>query len=362
MRNILTLFCLLCFLYTAQSQAIYYTNFNVWPDNWVWNGIGNISQTTLDPSNFSGGPPFASGGSNIRFCDGVSGLATLTSPSIPTINRKDIIVGFGIFGSSNNNDPVSIFYSINGGGWTLIATITPIQGWFLWTNNLPAGLNEQAGVRFQFQYNAGNGNCNNNTKNIKIDDFLVGANFNLPVALTAFEATPVPGKRWVDLRWSTASEKDNAYFEIERSSDEGRQYEVIGTAPGAGTTALPQYYTFEDRSAPCGTPMYRLRQVDTDQAYSYSPVRAVRLYCSGARLQPTLVRDRLHIVWDEADTDLTDARWQLLGPTGWVIREGDIAEEAAGLHEISMAGLPEGWYFLRLQSDRYTETLPFIKQ
>lgn len=257
---------------------------------------------------------------------------------------------------------MSFSYSINGGSWISISsdisTTLPQNVWRLLTFNLPAELDNKANIRFQFQYNASGNNCN---KNLKIDDFTVGINFNLPVELTAFEAAPVPGKRWVDLRWSTASEKDNAYFEIERSSDEGRQYEVIGTVPGAGTTTLPQYYTFEDRSAPCGTPLYRLRQVDTDQAYSYSPVRAVRLPCSGAHLQPTLVRDRLQVVWDD-DTDLANARWQLIGPTGRVVSEGAFAEEAAGSYDLSLAGLPEGWYFIRIQSENYTETLPFIKQ
>jgi len=98
----------------------------------------------------------------------------------------------------------------------------------------------------------------------------------LPVELVAFTATAAPS-RTVALNWATASEMHNAYFEVQRSSD-GRTFEVAGRVQGHGSTLLASTYQFTD-TAPGALPAayYRLRQVDTDGSFSFSPVRTVAL-------------------------------------------------------------------------------------
>src|SRR5690606_25012481 len=78
------------------------------------------------------------------------------------------------------------------------------------------------------------------------------------------------------LEWKTASEQDNAFFEVQRGQTATR-FEVIGQVAGAGTTSLPQSYTFQDNDASNGISYYRLRQVDHDGTHSFSPVVAVSL-------------------------------------------------------------------------------------
>ncbi|ALW86066.1 hypothetical protein AUC43_13780 [Hymenobacter sedentarius] len=97
----------------------------------------------------------------------------------------------------------------------------------------------------------------------------------LPVTLSAFTAEQQGAAAL--LRWSTASEKNNAYFEVERSTD-GRMFSPLGQVPGNGTSAQLHAYQYTDlgfaRYATT-TVYYRLRQVDTDGKAAYSPVRAL---------------------------------------------------------------------------------------
>ena len=108
----------------------------------------------------------------------------------------------------------------------------------------------------------------------------------LPVELTAFTAT-VEGNAAVLLTWATASEKNSARFEVERSAN-GVAFDRIGAVAAAGSSSAPRAYELLDTRLPAGTATlyYRLRQVDTDNTFSYSPVRTVAL--TGAAAGPAL--------------------------------------------------------------------------
>ena len=65
----------------------------------------------------------------------------------------------------------------------------------------------------------------------------------LPVELTSFDATADQDR--VVLAWNTATETNNAGFEIERSRD-GQVFKKIGFVSGTGTTQEEQWYQYED--------------------------------------------------------------------------------------------------------------------
>lgn len=91
----------------------------------------------------------------------------------------------------------------------------------------------------------------------------------LPVQLVSFGARLIGND--VKLNWSTATEKNNRGFYIERS-DNGIDFNEIGFVKGFGNTNIKQYYTFSDVNPFNGiqTLYYRLRQVDRDESYVYS--------------------------------------------------------------------------------------------
>jgi hypothetical protein len=121
---------------------------------------------------------------------------------------------------------------------------------------------------------ASNGELTSNTRFDFSTNFVTfGAgdanNNSLPVELIFFTAEN-SGNR-VDLKWQTASEKNNDFFEVQRSFD-GKEFEVLGIVEGAGDSKETIDYGFKDYSPLTGDSYYRLRQVDYDGAFEYSEV------------------------------------------------------------------------------------------
>ncbi len=104
---------------------------------------------------------------------------------------------------------------------------------------------------------------------------ILGAN-PLPVQLTAFTATASGTS--AQLKWTTASEVNNDYFDVERSLD-GTSFGKIGRQAGQGNKVTATDYAFPDadaaRFANGGSVYYRLRQVDLDGTATYSAVRVL---------------------------------------------------------------------------------------
>ncbi len=99
----------------------------------------------------------------------------------------------------------------------------------------------------------------------------------LPVELLSFEAEFEDNQ--VVLNWSTASEINNDYFSIERSVD-GSEFISIDRVEGSGTTNELQNYRYIDKNISNGTIYYRLKQVDFDGSFEYSPIEAVNVEIS----------------------------------------------------------------------------------
>jgi hypothetical protein len=86
----------------------------------------------------------------------------------------------------------------------------------------------------------------------------------LPIELFHFDAQCSDNKHAVNVHWSTASETNNDYFTIEKSSD-GTHFEEIGTVKGAGHSVKLIDYQFTDNEYAAGvTNYYRLKQTDFD--------------------------------------------------------------------------------------------------
>ncbi len=92
---------------------------------------------------------------------------------------------------------------------------------------------------------------------------------SLPVELSLFKATTTEND--VLLHWTTESELNNAFFEVQRSID-GVVWSSLTSIEGHGTTLSAQHYSYVDAPPVYGNLYYRLRQVDTDGSFTYSEV------------------------------------------------------------------------------------------
>ncbi len=103
--------------------------------------------------------------------------------------------------------------------------------------------------------------------------FSYGLSMLIPVELTAFTASAIGSS--VELRWQTATEKNNLGFEVQRKL--GNEFVTIGHVRGNGTTTHSQLYSYKDKDLAAGNYMYRLKQVDYNGAFEYSKIVEIEI-------------------------------------------------------------------------------------
>jgi hypothetical protein len=102
--------------------------------------------------------------------------------------------------------------------------------------------------------------------------FLVDASVVLPVTLLNFDGHLT--NNTIVLNWSTSSELNSKYFDLEKSPD-GSNFHSIGIVNAAGTSTTQRNYIFTDRQVNEYN-YYRLKQVDIDGRFVYSRIVLIR--------------------------------------------------------------------------------------
>ena len=94
---------------------------------------------------------------------------------------------------------------------------------------------------------------------------------NAPLPVDLLHFTAEAGLNQIHLYWATASEQENDYFIVERSTD-ARSFYPLGQVPGNGTQYEMHRYEFMDTSSPVGWVYYRLTQVDYNGQAEQFPI------------------------------------------------------------------------------------------
>ena len=100
--------------------------------------------------------------------------------------------------------------------------------------------------------------------------FTGGQQSAMPVTLSSL-TNSVTGRN-IKLNWTTASEINNAGFNIERLGIRQQatgNWEKIGYVSGKGTTNTATNYSFDDRNLQTGKYKYRLKQIDHNGNFEY---------------------------------------------------------------------------------------------
>ena len=91
----------------------------------------------------------------------------------------------------------------------------------------------------------------------------------LPVELGDFRGQAVRGTNL--LEWTSLSEENTAFFELQRSADATR-FRTIAEVKAAGYSLEEQEYEYSDRQPLNGTNYYRLKMVDRDGSFQFSKI------------------------------------------------------------------------------------------
>ncbi len=123
-----------------------------------------------------------------------------------------------------------------------------------------------------------------------------GTGSALPVELLSFDASY--DEEVVTLTWATASERNNDFFEVQKSEN-AYDFAAIGQlgslAPG-GNSNTRLNYTLTDGDVNQGTYYYRLKQVEFDGTYAFSEIVSVNIDGSNPfAIYPNPVDDYIHI-------------------------------------------------------------------
>lgn len=97
----------------------------------------------------------------------------------------------------------------------------------------------------------------------------------LPITLLEFSAKLTP-ENTTKLAWTTASEINNEKFEIEHSTN-AIKWEKIGEVAGAGYSTSLLYYQYFHNNRVKGDNYYRLKQIDYNGNFTYSPIKSVKI-------------------------------------------------------------------------------------
>ena len=192
---------------------------------------------------------------------------------------------------------------------------------------------------------------------LEISNFCADA---LPIELLDFSGTPMA--KSVMLKWQTATEINNDYMAVERSTD-ARTFAEIGRLAGAGNSNTLLNYGLEDEQPANGINYYRLRQVDTDGAVAYSEVIVVRFAGNENNeeplLYPTLVPKGGSVYLDLRNEKPTENQtWSLHNTNGQQITVFQL--EGGSLQSLRLPVLSAGMYVLTNTAASGKTTLKFI--
>ncbi len=172
---------------------------------------------------------------------------------------------------------------------------------------------------------------------------------SLPVELINFKA--VIRDEAVHIVWSTASEKDNFGYDLERSPD-GSNWKSLGFVPGYGTTTRRNDYSFVDEYPLPGVNYYRLKQADTDGAFEYSPMVVADVRSNGRQsfdIYPNPSSDGLLCIRTISRQD-GEALLEMYDRAGYkVYKESFQILQGTMSYPVSLATFPAGAYTARLE-------------
>jgi len=194
--------------------------------------------------------------------------------------------------------------------------------------------------------------------------FVSGASLvPLPLTLTNFSGQVIAAGN--ELNWQTASEENTAYFEVQRTTPGNSVFEDLGRVTAAGNSALTRQYNYTDAlAATHPVYSYRLKMVDLDGRYTYSPIVTLQPQVPSLTVQvspnPFVQPTSVTVGSPMAGTatlvvlDISGAR---LVERSVVLQKGDNALDVS-----LIAGLPQGVYLLQVTNGAQQQTVKFVKE
>ena len=193
------------------------------------------------------------------------------------------------------------------------------------------------------------------TDNVEIEP--AGA---LPVELLSFTGRRVDEVHV--LNWETASEQNNAGFEVQRSTD-GQAWESLGWVDGFGTTNTNQKYDFVDKTPYIGGNYYRLQQFDYDGTNDFSNIVYLENFQEAPIIQVLPNPSPRDFVVTVANPNNSKMKITLFNSHGVAIFETGLIEDVR-LWQKEFSLVQQEMYFISVNigKETYTEKIVIISK
>lgn len=184
----------------------------------------------------------------------------------------------------------------------------------------------------------------------------------LPVELLFFNANITDGQ--IELKWSTASELNNDIFTLERSRN-GKDFELITTIEGNGTTTLESNYEHVDNNPYLGLSFYRLSQTDYDGTTEVFPMISV-VYTSRSNkftISPNPIRNQNIKLKASGRGRNEQNQLNIIDLQGKLIEATKLISDNYGNLDIDLQlknQLKKGTYIIELLSETHKEYLKVV--
>jgi len=176
----------------------------------------------------------------------------------------------------------------------------------------------------------------------------------LPVGLIDFSGAVT--EKGVELRWATASEKNNDHFTVERSSD-GHNFRTLNVVAGYGNRSTETNYQTTDREPLPGRSYYRLLQTDFDGKTTNLKTIAITTSEPPAAIE-IFPNPSDGIFWFDLPLNITGSQLTVFDSSG---QPANVSYTLLGSRvSVDAQHLPKGLYILRLVTNRGVHAAKFV--
>ncbi len=179
----------------------------------------------------------------------------------------------------------------------------------------------------------------------------------LPVELMYFDATC---KNSINvLTWQTASENNNAGFNLEKSNN-SFDWENFGFIEGNGNSNTVNSYSYEDNSPYSPVTYYRLQQVDFDGNSKYSDIIPVQCNENNVNEEMTPFYSNGHILMNIVGNNSNNYTIIVTNSIGQIMTTQDIKLNSPTQSVILEKHFTQGLYYVSLISEKSIISKPVV--
>ena len=177
--------------------------------------------------------------------------------------------------------------------------------------------------------------------------------------LLNFTAAKTTGNQ-VQLVWSTENEQNYTNFTVERSTDGGKTYTIIGgpASSGAGT------YSLLDKT-PSNQNLYRLKQEDINNNITYSKIIPIAysalsnsLVINNINIYPNPASSIINLAIDKGSNTVTSYHIQITNSSGLIIKQTISAQPT---WQASISDLLPGSYVIKVFNNKDQSAIGYTK-